>query len=104
MRPCDSLLCPIQRRPPHGLKGKQLERWAEVPVVKRSKQLKTAALAVMRDVYEKASYVLVLDRALEVIPASRMTPLEATVRLLTTRWMQRLWTYQEAALPQKLLF
>nr|POE46239.1 hypothetical protein CFP56_73201 [Quercus suber] len=100
---CDSLVCPIQLRPDGELSKEELEAFNSNPDVQRSKQLKGAALSHMREVYTEAAYVLVLDRALERVRALDINPVEAAVHLITSRWMQRLWTYQEAALPTKLL-
>nr|POE53612.1 hypothetical protein CFP56_28834 [Quercus suber] len=100
---CDSLLCPIQIQPDREMTGEELEAFNADPDVQRSKQLKSAALSHMREVYTEAAYVLVLDRAVEQVYASSLNPVEAAIHLLTSRWMQRLWTYQEAALPTKLL-
>ncbi|QIW98724.1 hypothetical protein AMS68_004242 [Peltaster fructicola] len=76
---CDTLCCPIEQAP---------------------KQL---ALQYMRDVYMKAEWTLVLDRDLLCYSYSEIGVLEAAWRIIHSRWMTRLWTYQEAGLPLRLL-
>lgn len=76
---CDSLCCPLD---PGG---------------------KALALSSMRDVYLNAAFVLVLDKAVESYRFSEIGILESGWRLLTSRYMRRLWTYQEAGLAPKLL-
>ncbi|CAN9358012.1 unnamed protein product [Alternaria alternata] len=66
--------------------------------------LQGLALARMRDVYEKADYVLVIDSWLLSTPAAMISPVERMLRILSCTWNQRLWTYQEAAIAQNLRF
>lgn len=73
---CDSLCCPVA-----SLEGKNL------------------ALEQMYRTYDEAAVVLVLDRGLLPNRTSGMHPDEACVRIVTSRWMTRLWTLQEGALP-----
>lgn len=76
---CDTLCCPIE------LAAKQ------------------KALSRMRDVYFKAAFVLVLDKELESCNFEDIGLLEAGCRFVNSRYMRRLWTYQEAGLATKLL-
>ena len=76
---CDTLCCPVE---PH---------------------LKPFALEKMRDVYKQAAYVLVLDKSLLLYDLNTIGVLEASMRLLTARWIGRLWTLQEAVLAKNLL-
>ena len=73
---CDSLCCPVA-----SLKGKNM------------------ALMQMYRTYDDAAVVLVLDRSLISTRTSGMHPDEACIRIATSRWMTRLWTLQEGALP-----
>src|SRR5438045_6683766 len=51
----------------------------------------------MARVYRQADKVLVLDSSLLQASTSVSPPLELHMRLMTSRWSQRLWTFQEAA-------
>lgn len=61
------------------------------------------ALERMRDVYEKATAVLVLDRTLYSVPAFDKSVLELLVRTFVSPWMRRLWTFQEGCLAPTVL-
>jgi hypothetical protein len=65
---------------------------------------KDLALAKIRDVYEKATYTLVLDSSLRCVSARAMGLHEVIIRISTSSWMRRLWTLQEAALSKDLWF
>lgn len=69
------------------------------PVV--SREAKNMALRQMYRTYEEASVVLVLDRSLISHRVSGMSVDEACVRVAVSRWMTRLWTLQEGALPAR---
>lgn len=76
---CDTLCCPHEAGP------------------------KRLALARMPKVYSDAAYVLVLDRTLELYSFAAIGPLEAAIRVFTSRWCRRIWTLQEAVLAKNLL-
>ena len=63
---------------------------------------KINALAMMRETYQNAKAVLVLDAGLQSIDSQNMTSLEICSRVVTSGWMLRLWTFQEAALANTL--
>ena len=75
---CDTLCCPV-----------------------KSKEAQKMALTQMYRTYDEASLVLVLDRSLISHRVGGMRVDEACVRIATSRWMTRLWTLQEGALPAK---
>lgn len=75
---CDTLCCPVQ-----------------------SKEAQKMALMQMYRTYERASVVLVLDRGLISHREGRVSFIQACLRVATSRWMTRLWTLQEGALPAK---
>lgn len=65
----------------------------------------------MKDTYEKASYVLVLDSQLQetCLGASQSASdiawtRETAVRIVNSGWMRRLWTFQEGRLAKRLSF
>lgn len=65
---------------------------------------KRLALQKIRNVYEGAACVFVLDASLRAYEAGPMTAFEALLRILTCGWTRRLWTLQEGALAKALLF
>ncbi|CAF9923195.1 MAG: hypothetical protein HETSPECPRED_005269 [Heterodermia speciosa] len=75
---CDTLCCPVAS--PEG---------------------KKMALRHMYRTYDEASAVLVLDRGLVSNRVGGMKVDEACLRIATSRWMTRLWTLQEGALPAR---
>ncbi|KAI4116709.1 MAG: hypothetical protein LQ345_002913 [Seirophora villosa] len=75
---CDSLCCPVQ-----------------------DKEAKKMALQQMYRTYESASVVLVLDKGLTSHREGRDSVIQQCLRVATSRWMTRLWTLQEGALPAK---
>lgn len=60
---------------------------------------KNRVLAQMKNIYERATCVLVLDASIFLYENKGMGPEEACARILTSGWMRRLWTLQEGALP-----
>ena len=75
---CDTLCCPVLSKEAHNMALRQMYR-----------------------TYDEASAVLVLDRSLISHRVGGMGVDEACVRIATSRWMTRLWTLQEGALPAK---
>lgn len=58
---------------------------------------KTRVLGQMKNIYEQATCVLVLDASLRVYESKSMGPEETCARILASGWMRRLWTFQEGA-------
>ncbi|KAI4231638.1 MAG: hypothetical protein L6R40_007671 [Gallowayella cf. fulva] len=75
---CDTLCCPVA-----------------------PEEAKNMAPREMYRMYDKAAVVLVLDRSLISPRVGGMHVDEACLRIATSRWMTRLWTLQEGALPAK---
>ena len=73
---CDTLCCPAS---PGDGKNKVLEQ--------------------MREIYQQAECVLVLDASLRSHKGKAMCSEEACARIIASGWMRRLWTLQEGALP-----
>ena len=67
------------------------------------KVIRKKAIMKMHDVYRQSAAVLVLDAGL-MQHSCPLDPLEALVRVQTSDWSRRLWTYQEAALAPRLHF
>jgi hypothetical protein len=55
----------------------------------------------MSEIYKAAFGVLVLDKDLQTVPEDTPTT-ELLVRIVTSNWRQRLWTYQEGFLAEEL--
>ena len=65
---------------------------------------KQIAIEKIRDVYQQAKHVLVLDAGLMSYSASVQDEFEQLARIFTSSWMRRLWTLQEGALAKSLYF
>ncbi|KAI7174762.1 hypothetical protein KC316_g7218 [Hortaea werneckii] len=85
---CDTLCCPVVEGP---------------DPTEEEERPKKLSLAKMQDVYSNATHVLVLDRALLPYDYEAIGAVEAGLRIFTSRWWRRLWTYQEAVLAESLL-
>ena len=75
---CDTLCCPVAPR-----------------------EAKDRVLEQMRNIYERAKYVLVLDASLLLYESAAMRQEEICARILFSGWIRRLWTLQEGALPAR---
>ena len=62
------------------------------------------ALIRMRQSYEEADRVLVLDKYLLAQPCADMAPEEVAIRVMCMPWNKRLWTLQEGVLARSLAF
>lgn len=59
---------------------------------------KNRVLAQMKNIYEQAACVLVLDSSLRAYERRAMSLEETCARIITSGWMRRLWTLQEGVL------
>ncbi|KAL9594391.1 MAG: hypothetical protein Q9219_007059 [cf. Caloplaca sp. 3 TL-2023] len=75
---CDTLCCPVS-----------------------SKRGKEMALSKMYRMYNEAFMVLVLEEKLARLRVKEIGFCEASLRIVLSQWMTRLWTLQEGALPAK---
>ena len=62
---------------------------------------KKKAISLMRATYQNADQVLVLASDLQEQSSRSLEKSELTMRVLCSRWSQRLWTFQEGALPKE---
>ena len=82
----------------HNLKLKSF--WIDTICVPTDEQLKTLGIAKLREVYTKASVVLIVDGRLTQTTVNSM--LEAKMQFLCCEWFSRLWTLQEGWLASDL--
>ncbi|EXJ80649.1 hypothetical protein A1O3_06933 [Capronia epimyces CBS 606.96] len=78
-----------------------------VDIENMSQRMKDAydlAISYMRRTYAEASVVLVLDHSLTKVASQDLTDLEILLRIASTGWTRRLWTYQEGVLARRLCF
>lgn len=73
-----------------------------IPVQATHQALRDFSIQRMRDIYKNASAVLVVDPDLRALTVEA-SDAELLSRLLSCNWSSRLWTYQEAALPEKFI-
>ncbi|KAK0471370.1 hypothetical protein IW261DRAFT_896440 [Armillaria novae-zelandiae] len=77
--------------------------WMDALCVPEKRDLRKRAIGLMAETYRKADAVLVIDSGIRT--CSRSDPLEERLlRIISSAWMQRLWTLQEALLARKLIF
>ena len=62
------------------------------------------ALARMKQTYQQANHVLVLDASLQNYNCQSLNAVEACARIFTSGWMRRLWTLQEGSLAKTIWF
>ncbi|KAK5657621.1 hypothetical protein OQA88_2693 [Cercophora sp. LCS_1] len=75
------------------------------PVAKLEPEYNKLSLLRMKTVYEQATHVLVLDKALSIHDAEKLHPATALLRIFgSSIWMRRLWTLQEGVLAKSIFF
>ena len=65
---------------------------------------KTTSIRLLKETYQRAKYVLVLDAGLTSCGSKNLSPCEIAARIFTSTWLQRLWTLQEGALAEDRLW
>ncbi len=66
-------------------------------------EARMSAMSKMKDVYQQAEMVLVLDA--ELVHSTKECSVEDfMMRITRSRWLTRLWTFQEAVLAKRLVF
>ncbi|KAI7775871.1 uncharacterized protein LA080_006162 [Diaporthe eres] len=79
----------------------QVPFWIDTLCVPRfPMEPRNEALLRMREAYEQALHVLVLDSYLRRQPASEVSPFELLGLIAVCGWSQRLWTLQEGRTPR----
>lgn len=77
--------------------------WIDSICIPKDEQLRRKAIETMASVYKSAASVIVLDRTLQKCSINS-SPEELLLRIHTSPWMNRVWTYQEGVLASKLYF
>lgn len=77
--------------------------WIDLLCIPPQYDTRKKAIPKMKEIYELAHAVLVLDQDLLQI-STRIDPLEATVRINIGLWATRLWTLQEGVISKRLHF
>jgi hypothetical protein len=77
--------------------------WIDALCIPAVKDMRKRAIGLMAKTYNEAKVVLVIDSGIRAISVSAPRE-EKLLYLLSSGWMQRLWTLQEGILAQKLVF
>ncbi|KAG0616069.1 hypothetical protein M758_5G087600 [Ceratodon purpureus] len=77
--------------------------WVDTLCIPEIDDLRDRAIGLMAQTYKDARAVLVIDSSLREISSSAPRE-DKLLYVLSTQWMQRLWTFQEAALARRLYF
>jgi hypothetical protein len=77
--------------------------WIDSLCIPEDKNLRRSAIERMANVYKSAKSVIVLDRTLQQCSINS-SPEELLLRIHTSPWMNRVWTYQEGVLASNLYF
>ncbi|KAI9685737.1 MAG: hypothetical protein M1822_004297 [Bathelium mastoideum] len=83
--------------------------WIDSLCVPAASEARKQSIQLMSHTYKMARPVLVLDSTLRKVAlyddaGKQASPELLLLRILTSPWSQRVWTYQEGALAQKLVF
>lgn len=81
--------------------SRQARVWIDTLCVPASGDYKTQAIAMLRDIYTRASEVLLIDSRLCRVSGS--DAYENAIQFLCSEWLSRLWTFQEGYLARKLV-
>ncbi|KAL8641300.1 MAG: hypothetical protein Q9228_001867 [Teloschistes exilis] len=76
--------------------------WVDTICVPLQSPYRKLAISSMATVYKDAEKVLVIDSAILSVPSTMVHSIEMAVRLRTSSWVRRLWTFQEAYLAKEL--
>ncbi|PLB36801.1 uncharacterized protein BDW47DRAFT_132600 [Aspergillus candidus] len=77
--------------------------WMDSLCVPKERPLRKKAIGLMERTYRDAAAVIVLDSAIQSLSESMPRELKL-LRILSSGWMQRLWTLQEGVLAKTILF
>ncbi|RDW65133.1 hypothetical protein BP6252_10784 [Coleophoma cylindrospora] len=77
--------------------------WLDSLCVPKAPEVRKQALKLMGAAYRDAECVVVLDKTIQTVSKAAPSK-EIMSRILTSPWMRRLWTLQEAVLAKKIVF
>lgn len=77
--------------------------WMDSLCVPNRRDVRKLAIGLMGDTYRNAAKVLVIDSGVRQC-STGTTVEQILLRIVTSGWMQRLWTLQEAVLAKELTF
>ena len=77
--------------------------WQDTLLIPRDSSTRGKAIAKMSEIYHEASKTVVLDHGLMRIDVPAESRSCLALRILTSVWMHRLWTLQEAVLAKDLI-
>ncbi|OCH91057.1 hypothetical protein OBBRIDRAFT_887228 [Obba rivulosa] len=83
--------------------GKGRALWLDALCIPKDKARRKRAIGLMGETYRGASAVLVVDSGIRSCSITASHP-EKLLRVMTSGWVQRLWTLQEASLARNLVF
>ncbi|KAI1459088.1 hypothetical protein F4805DRAFT_100719 [Annulohypoxylon moriforme] len=66
--------------------------------------MRRKAITLLRDTYQRAAIVLVLDSLLMSLDSAHMDAIEIVARITCCGWAERLWTFQEGRLGRRVFF
>lgn len=85
------------------VESKTISFWIDSLCIPGDRRLRQKAIILMTNVYKSAASVMVLDRTLQKL-STKIRVEELLLRIYTSPWMTRVWTYQEGVLAAKLYF
>ena len=78
--------------------------WLDTLCIPLERHARNKAITAMKRIYKQASKVLVLDSSCLEVSTSCTDATELVMRIRTSTWGRRLWTFQEACLAQRLVY
>ncbi|KAI0713034.1 hypothetical protein C8T65DRAFT_164123 [Cerioporus squamosus] len=78
--------------------------WIDSLCVPSREDLRKKAIHLMAQTYRRAAKVLVFDAGIRTLCSMNQSMDENYLRIMTSTWVQRVWTLQEALLSQELFF
>jgi len=99
------LFGPLTRHKPRDPHRQPAGFWMDtlcVPVGEAQKDLRRMAILQMRDIYEGADRVLVLDDRVQKLSLTNSPFCDRAVGLIISNWQSRIWTLQEGIMAQQL--
>ena len=77
--------------------------WIDSLCIPNSSEQRRRSIGLLRDIYQRADKVVIIDRAIRECSMNASAERKLW-SIVSSPWMQRLWTYQESYLANKILF